>query len=231
MWSTSFCDVVCMNFFGTFWNSLQYSRWDHPNDFAFKHLNEIIQASRLPDLTQGQEVWDSSTELLEGKGGQTGTGFGPCARCKWVKATGLGWSRLKISQHKTAFRIVFRHVRAWPNIYKHLKALPFKCHLYIPFATCTNSDAPVFNKLGWTKLMASVNKIHTVFSSGALMARGKSWDELRIGSLRSLWLYEPLVQDNFWDDNASEHAAYNQWIIDPRIFQITCIEDNAIAVA
>ena len=31
------------------------------------------------------------------------------------------------------------------------------------FATCTNSDAPVFNKLGWTKLMASVNKNHTIF--------------------------------------------------------------------
>lgn len=85
---------------------------------------------------QGQEVWDSSTELVEGRGGQTGTGFGPCARCKWVKATGLGWSRLKISQHKTAFRIVrVQRFTAGPNIYKHPKALPFKCHLCIPFAT------------------------------------------------------------------------------------------------
>ena len=79
--------------------------------------------------------------------------------------------------------------------------------------------------------MASVNKNHTIFFSGALMARNKSWDELRIGSLRSLWLYEPLVQDNFWDDNASEQAAYDQWIIGTRIPQITCIEDNGIAVA
>lgn len=215
------------------WNSLQRSRWDHPYDFAFKHLNKIILwlTKKASDLTQGQEVWDSSTELVEGKGGQTGTGFGPCARCKSVKATRLGWSRLKISQHKTAFRIVrVQRFTAWPNIYKHPKALPFKCHLCIPFATCTNSDAPVFNKLGWTKLMASVNKNHTIFSSGALMARSKFWDELRIGSLRSLWLYEPLVQDNF-DDNASEHAVYDQWIIGTRIPQITCIEDNSIAVA
>ena len=135
MWSTSFCDVVCMNFFGTVCNTVdEIIRMTLLLSTLYKIILRLTK--KASDLTQGQEVWDSSTELVEGKGGQTGTGFGPCARCKSVKATRLGWSRLKISQHKTAFRIVrVQRFTAWPNIYKHPKALPFRCHLCIPFAT------------------------------------------------------------------------------------------------